>query len=265
MQNTKLATKSEVLKYMRSKKFAIDVLRNIENYSHHNFVSIASMNDKVVTLRDWAEEIEEEKRQQTTAVSVRFAYDFEAAVFLALKAAGFTVLSKDKANSTARCDVRVATSDFGIVPFEIKTTQGADGWTGATHSEEAGKVESYILIKYVLDMDKEIPVNGGNFQGVLKECHFSVIEMGVSWNGKATTSNSSTTGKIPAEKADEYNQGVIFGKAVGKVKWCKILTENLMNHRDASGTLVSGDESQPAQLPLMARAHNFSETTGVRA
>jgi len=230
-------TKSVLLAYMRSKPFALSVLQNIERYSHHNFLSIASMNDKVRTLRDWAEEIEEEKRQQTTAVSVRFAYDFEAAVFLALKAAGFTVLSKDKANSTARCDVRVVTSDYGIVPFEIKTTQGVSGWTGATHSEEAGKVESYILVKYILDYDKEIPVNGGDFTGVLKECHFSVVEMGVSWNGKPTTSNSSTTGKIPAEKEEEYNQGVVFGEAVGKQVWCKILCDDLNAYRASSGKL----------------------------
>jgi len=274
-------TKKQLFDFLNSKAFAIAVLRNIEENVHLNFMSIRNMlaSRDISTLMRWAEHIEEEKRQRTTTVSVRFAYDFEAAVWKALEAAGFALFSKDAAASTARCDVRVETVDAGIIPFEIKTTQGKDAWTGATHSEEAGKVDNYILISYELDYSTRIPtldevITGQDFTGVIKAAHFAVTsptedgEPIIKWLGKATKSNSATTGKIPLEKAGEYVNHVVIGDVLvtkQMKKWCRPVRVSLDGYRNASGTLVSGNESQPAQLPLMARVHNFSETAGVRA
>ena len=102
-------TKKQLLDFLNSKAFAIAVLRNIEENVHFNFMSIRNMlaSRGISTLMLWAAHIEEEQRQRTTTVSVRFAYDFEAAVWKALEDAGFTLFSKDAASSTARCDVRV--------------------------------------------------------------------------------------------------------------------------------------------------------------
>ena len=80
------------------------------------------MDDTIVTIRDWAEAIEEQKRQQTSAVSVRFAYDFEFALVRACKDFGIAVLGKEEGDAPGH-DFRVITSDDGIIPFEVKTTQ----------------------------------------------------------------------------------------------------------------------------------------------
>jgi hypothetical protein len=60
---------------LRSKEFALHVINLVERTAAAHFASAALMDDTIVTIRDWAEAIEEQKRQQTSAVSVRFAYD----------------------------------------------------------------------------------------------------------------------------------------------------------------------------------------------
>ena len=227
----KLHTRNKTLQALRSKDFALHVISLVERTAAAHFASAALMDDSIVTIRDWAEAIEEQKRQQTSAVSVRFAYDFEFALVRACKDFGIAVLGKEEGDAPGH-DFRVITSDDGIIPFEVKTTQSANGWTGSTHSEGKGKAESYVLVSYELDYELPIPKNTFSFTNVIKAVHFSVLdECAVAWNGEATDNNSSTTGKIHVNSVDEYRKSISLGSVEPKQKWCKCLREDIAQYR----------------------------------
>ena len=227
----KLYTRSDTLKMLRSKEFALHVISLVESTAAAHFASAALLDDSIVTIRDWAEAIEEQKRQQTSAVSVRFAYDFEFALVRACKDFDIAVLRKEEGDAPGH-DFRVITSDNGIVPFEVKTTQSANGWTGSTHSKGKGKAESYVLVSYELDYDLPIPKNTFSFENVIKAVHFSVLDdCAVAWSGEATDSNSASTGKIHVNSVDEYRKSISLGSVEPKIKWCKCLREDIAQHR----------------------------------
>jgi hypothetical protein len=126
----------------------------------------------------------------------------------------------------------VITSDDGIIPFEVKTTQGSNGWTGSTHSEGKGKAESYVLVSYELDYDIPIPKNTFSFENVIKAVHFSVLDgCPVSWSGVATDNNSTSTGKISVNHIDEYRKSISLGSVGPNPKWCKCFRENVAKCR----------------------------------
>ena len=231
----KLHTRIETLQMLRSKEFALHVIALVERTAAAHFASATLMDDNIVTIRDWAEAIEEQKRQQTSAVSVRFAYDFEFALVKACKDFGITVLRKEEGDAPGH-DFRVITSDDGIIPFEVKTTQGSSGWTGSTHSKGKGKAESYVLVSYELDYDLPIPKNTFSFENVIKAVHFSVLDgCPVTWSGKATDNNSTSTGRISINHIDEYRKSISLGDAKipqgSRAKWCKCLREDIAQHR----------------------------------
>ena len=231
----KLHTRNKTLQALRSKDFALHTINLVERTAAAHFASAALMDDTIVTIRDWAEAIEEQKRQQTSAVSVRFAYDFEFALVRACKDFGIAALGKEEGDAPGH-DFRVVTSDDGIIPFEVKTTQSSNGWTGSTHSEGKGKAESYVLVSYELDYELPIPKNTFSFTNVIKAVHFSVLDnCAVAWNGEATDNNSSTTGKISINHIDEYRKSISLGDAKipqgSRAKWCKCLREDIMQYR----------------------------------
>ena len=227
----KLHTRSDTLKVLRSKEFALHVISLVESTAAAHFASAALLDDSIITIRDWAEAIEEQKRQQTSAVSVRFAYDFEFALVRACKDFDIAVLRKEEGDAPGH-DFRVITSDDGIIPFEVKTTQSANGWTGSTHSKGKGKAESYVLVSYELDYDLPIPKNTFSFENVIKAVHFSVLDdCAVAWSGEATDSNSASTGKIHVNSVDEYRKSISLGSVEPKIKWCKCLREDIAQHR----------------------------------
>jgi len=226
-----LYTRKKTLQMLRTKEFALHVIALVERTAAAHFTAASSMDDSIVTIRDWAQAIEEQKRQQTSAVSVRFAYDFEFALVRACKDFGVAVLGKEEGDAPGH-DFRVITSDDGIIPFEVKTTQSANGWTGSTHSEGKGKAESYVLVSYELDYDLPIPKDTFSFENVIKAVHFSVLDdCAVAWSGEATDSNSSTTGKIHVNSVDEYRKSISLGSVEPKQKWCKCLREDMSQHR----------------------------------
>ena len=227
-------TKVQVLTILRSKEFWIQVVDAVESYSMTHFISQAAADPEISTLGDWARAIEEDKRQQTSALTVRFAYDFEAWIRkIAEVSFGINILPKDE--NTAGNDFRVQTSDCGIIPFEVKTTQSINGWTGSTHSEGRGKVDNYVLVSFGLDLD--YPINTGSFKmpGVITDVHASVVsdDIPVMWGGSATTSNSSTTGKIPSSSHDSYLSAIAFGSVKKNKVWCKCLRESLAEYRQS--------------------------------
>jgi len=227
-------TKQEILRTLRSKTFALHVIRIVEQTAACHFISAAQMDNSIKTIRDWAESVEEQKRQQTSAVSVRFAYDFEFAISRACKDFGIDVLRKEEGHAPGH-DFRIRTVDAGIIPFEIKTTQSKQGWTGSTHSEGKGKAESYVLISYELDVDLPISSDRVSFYGVIQSAHFAVLDScEVAWTGEATDNNSSTQGKIHINAFDEYQGSISLGSVEPARKWCKILREELNIYRDSN-------------------------------
>ena len=220
-----------MMQMMRSKEFALHVIDLVEQTAACHFMSAIQNDKSIKTIRDWAESVEEQKRQQTSAVSVRFAYDFEFAIRQACKDFGLPVLNKEEGDAPGH-DFRIDTVDVGIVPFEIKTTQSNRGWTGSTHSKGKGKAENYVLVSYELDLDLPFPDNDVSFSGVIKSVHFAVLYgCEVDWAGEATDSNSSTAGKIHIDVFDEYKKSISLGDAQPAKKWCKILRENIDTYR----------------------------------
>lgn len=232
----------DILRTMRTKEFAYRVLDKVETHAGNHFLSLYHMAG-VKTIGEWGEIIEEEKRQQTTAKTVRIAYDFEYAIKQVLEELGVKTLSKtDESTDEGRCDFKVEASD-GIHSFEVKTTQGTGGWTGATHSEGRGKAWNYILIQYELNNDASL--GNSNLYGLFKTAHFSVTSQVnnkpvITWSGQATNTNSSTTGKIPITMFEEYRKMVSAGSVIRTnqtKKWCKIGKVDLRSHRNSLNRL----------------------------
>lgn len=221
-------TKKEILNILRSREFVYRTLEIVESVLAYSFLSRVLLDESIVTIDDWAKELEEQKRQQTTVVSVQVAYVFEGALLKACKEFGLDALKKEEGESAGH-DFRIRTSDGDIMMFEVKTTQNVKGWTGSTHSEGKGKADNYVLINYGLDKDLPIPTDGSPFTGVINAIHVSVLdsECNVDWNGEATDRNSSTTGKIPAYALEAYKKSIVFGSAKPNRKWCKIIREKL--------------------------------------
>ena len=231
-----MKTKKQVFEILRSREFWIEVVDAVESVAMCHFKSQAMADSSINTLGAWARSIEEKKRQQTSALTVRFAYDFEAWIRkVAKESFGIDILPKDE--TTAGNDFRVKTVDEGIIPFEVKPTQNINGWTGSTHSEGKGKAENYVLASFTLDLDYAIDADPSNLsmRGVITHLHSSVLgdDVSVSWNGKATDSNSSTTGKIPSSAHDSYLPAIAFGSVKKNKLWCKCLRESVAEYRQS--------------------------------
>ena len=232
-----MKTKKQVFEILRSREFWIEVVDAVESVAMCHFKSQAMADSFINTLGAWARSIEEKKAQQTSALTVRFAYDFEAWIRkVAKESFGIDILPKDETISGN--DFRVKTADEGIIPFEIKTTQGASGWTGSTHSEGKGKAENYVLASFTLDLDYAIDSDPLNLsmRGVITHLHSSVLgdsDASLSWSGKATDNNSRSTGKISSSTHDSYLPAIAFGSVKKNKVWCKCLRESLAEYRQS--------------------------------
>ena len=232
-----MLSKKESLEILRSEEFWFTLTNSVESTVGHHFVPQIAADPSITTLGEWARAIEERKRQQTSALTVRFAYDFEARFRQVARQFGVDIL--DKEESDVGCDFRVRTSDCGVIPFEVKTTQSVQGWTGSTHSEGKGKADNYVLISFELDLEYPISTSTFKLPGVIKSLHCSVLgdDIPVNWNGAATNSNSSTTGKIPSSAFESYKKTIVFGSVKKNRVWCKCIREDIryrLNKREAA-------------------------------
>ena len=190
-------------------------------------MSLVDADPAIRTVGDWAEAVEEEVRQSTSVLTVRFAYDFEARIRQVARLHGVEILDKDE--SEVGCDFRVVTSDFGIIHFEVKTTLSLNGWTGSTHSEARGKAQNYALVSFELNLDYPISNTSMSLAGVISAVHISVLDDSVpfNWNGNASNSNSSTTGKVASSSYKAYSKSVVFGSVKKNRVWCKCIREDI--------------------------------------
>lgn len=231
-----MGTIDNILKTMRTKKFALEVLSMVEEVAGHHFYSLHHLGG-ASTIREWGELAEDDPSQRTSQITVRVCHDFEYAIAKVLKDKyGYEIVPKSGTNNiVGNFDVAVKSGET-VLAFEVKTTQSKD-WTGSTHSHNCGKVPFYALIQYDLDLD--IPLGSNSLHGLFKACHFSVTSpLGdgtaiIEWNGQATDSNSRTTGKIKKGNADKYQPMICLGSTsiVRARKWTKIIKEDLTPYR----------------------------------
>lgn len=224
-----MKTYNELVAFMRTKQFAINVMALVESVVGDNYKSLRRLEPTIKTLRDYVQHVEESPGQQTVWLTVRSAYDFEYAIKRVLDDAGFNTVSKVHNREEQKNDFGVKTHDKGDIYFEVKTSQSDNGWTGSTHSEGSGKIDNYVLINYELDKDLILPsLDTCSIDGMFKSVHFSVIDaLGLGWTGDATDKSSFTTAKIHVDQYGAYSEQVVLGSVAPKKKWCSIVRENL--------------------------------------
>jgi hypothetical protein len=238
-----MKTHEELMMFMRTRQFAVDVLALVESVVGDNFKSLRRLEPSIKTINDYVQHVEEDKVQQTVYLTVRAAYEFEYAIKRVLSDAGFDTVAKTHNNEEQKNDFGVSIAGrVDPIYFEVKTTQSDNGWTGATHSEGSGKVDNYVLVSYNVDRDMELPsLDTSAIHGLFKSVHFSVIDgLEVAWSGGATDKSSFTKAKVPVEKEREYSKQIVLGSVIPKRVWCEIIRESLEEMRDKSGKLITG-------------------------
>ena len=226
-----------ILETRRTKRFALEVLRQVEQCAGYHFYSLYHLGG-AKTVREWGELAEDDPSQRTSQITVRVCHDFEYAIAKVLKDSyGYEIIPKsDATDIEGNFDVAVQKGKT-VVAFEVKTTQSSNGWTGSTHSAGCGKVPFYVLIQYELDLDIEL--GSQTLNGLFKSCHFSVtspVEDGsaiIQWMGQASETNSRTTGKVRKDDALEYDFMICLGSVdtARSRKWTKTLKEDLAQYR----------------------------------
>ena len=226
-----------MLETMRTKRFALEVLQSVEQCAGYHFYSLYHLGG-AKTIREWGELAEDDPSQRTSQITVRVCHDFEYAIAKVLKESyGYEVVPKSGTNEIeGNFDVAIQKGET-VLAFEVKTTQSTNGWTGSTHSAGCGKVPFYALIQYELDLDSEL--GSQSLHGLFKSCHFSVtspLDNGdaiIQWSGKASKTNSRTTGKIRKGDAFQYDFMLCLGSVSTERcrKWAKTLKEELSEYR----------------------------------
>jgi hypothetical protein len=237
-----MKTYSELVSFMRTKQFAIDVLALVESVVGDNFKSLRRLEPSIKTLNDYVNHVEENEGQKTVFLTVRSAYEFEYAIKRVLSDSGFDTVSKLHNAKEQKNDFGVKVGDRKkVVYFEVKTTQSDVSWTGSSHSEGSGKIDNYVLVSYELARDMELPpLSTSAIDGMFKSAHFSVVDgFDMGWAGEATDTSSFTHAKIRTTQAELYTGCVALGGVRPKSKWCKILRESLDTYRDVNNVLIN--------------------------
>jgi hypothetical protein len=185
-----------------------------------------------ISINTLLECLEDAKGQHTVLSTARLSYD-GVKFYLAFKANDF-FKNYDKANikvlSLNNLDENseIITKSFDvlfsingeIVALEIKVTQSAKSFTGATHSTK--KVNDYLLISLSIDRDSIIEENKKYVKGVFA---MMVSLKKEEWNGKASDNSSWT--KLDFKVGRDYSDNLICGGFKKKKTNMEIVFENL--------------------------------------
>jgi len=236
-----MRTKKQLMTALKSKAFALQVVKKVEEISGDNFKSLRRLHTDIETIQDYLEYVESDKGQQSVWLTIRFAYEFENAIQYTLRKWGFEVLVKKTIRGMAK-------SDFGIrvkngkkiedVFFEVKTSRSDDKFTGATHSNEAGKVNNYVFVNYAVLLGYSLPplsLNTSAMHGAITDVHFAIMEGDVEWGGKASSNSSFTTARIPINIGNAYT--VSMGITEPKTKYMALVRELLIKYRNKQNIL----------------------------
>lgn len=250
-----MKTYNQLVSFMRTKQFAIDVMALVESVVGDNFKSLRRLEPSIKTLNDYVQHVEENKGQQTVFLTVRSAYEFEYAIKRVLSDNGFDTVSKLHNAQEQKNDFGVRVRDRrDVVYFEVKTSQSDNGWTGSSHSEGSGKIDNYVLVNYELDKDMDLPpLSTSAIHGMFKSAHFSVVDsFDVGWKGEATDKSSFTTAKIHKSQMPTYSSYISLGSVEPKKKWCKIVKESLDKYRDNNNKLMKTNNTNKEKINVIA-------------
>jgi len=230
---------------LKSKGFALQVLKKVEEISGDNFKSLRRLHTDIKTINDYLEYVESDAAQQSVWLTIRFAYEFENAIQYTLRKWGFMVLVKKTIPGKAKSDFGVRVKKRGLgngksqdIFFEVKTSRASNSFTGATHSNEAGKVNNYVFINYAVLGGYVLPPlskNTSAMHGAITDVHFAIMEGDVAWNGKATNNSSFSAAKIPVDIGDAYT--VSLGVTIPKIKYMALERALLSEHRNKKNIL----------------------------
>lgn len=216
--------KQEVLKEIRNPQVYLKkILKYVEENVEDAF-NIACR--KKLSINKWKpnETFGNQINQKTVLLTVRMFDLWETALVDVLKEHlnnKFKGVTVEHAHDS-KGDLVVKFPDNSEKIWEIKTTQGKNSFTGATHS--ASKYQDYILISYAIDRDKVLRLKeeGGNKDFITELAVFVWDNMEAKWLGKPSDNSSWTTLKIPIEIKSKRPEIVVVGSLIPKQKWCEI-------------------------------------------
>ncbi len=228
--------KQKILNEMRNPKlYAEKILKYVEENVDDAF-NIACR--KNLSIDEWQpnESFGNQLNQKTVLLTVRMFDLWETAIVDVLK----EELKKFKVDVRPSHD---SVGDFEIIfpstekmKWEIKTTQGKDSFTGATHS--ASKCNNYIFISYAIDKKLKLKEREKNKGFITELAVFVWDDMKLAeWMGKPSESSSWTTLKIPSKVKQDRPEIIVIGKLESKQKWCRIIRKKLLFNKKSQATL----------------------------
>ena len=186
---------------------------------------------KNLSLNEWQPDSSfgDQLNQKTVLLTVRMFDLWETAIVDVLNEhlhKKFKVNVKPSHDSIG--DLEIIFPDGKKEKWEVKTTQGKDSFTGATHS--ASKCDNYILISYNINKEMKLKENSDNKGFVTEIAVFVWDNMKMAkWQGKPSENSSWTTLKFPSEIINVKPEIVVVGTLEPKAKWCKIVRQKLVN------------------------------------
>ena len=223
--------KQEVLKAMRNPElYTRGILKYVEENLEDAFNIVCR---KRLSINQWKPDATfgNQINQKTVLLTVRMFDLWETALIDVLREhlrRKFNKVTVEHAHDS-KGDLVIKFPDDSEKIWEIKTTQGKDSFTGATHS--ASKYQDYILISYAIDKNKilKLKEDGGNKGFVTELAIFVWDKMKSKWIGKASKNSSWTTLRLSSKIKEKRPEIVVVGSLVAKKKWCEIKRVDLKN------------------------------------
>jgi len=220
--------KQKVLQEMRKPEiYTKDILKYIQDNIDDAFNYACRKN---ISLNEWQpdSDYKGQLQQKTVFLTVRMFTLWETALVEVLNEKLKKLRVKAKPAHDSIGDLEIYFPNREVMKWEIKTTQGKDSFTGATHS--ASKCNNYILISYNIDKDLKLSEKEGENKGIITEIAVFVWEdmKLAKWQGKPSENSSWTTLKLPSEILNIKPEIIVLGSLEPKKKWCKIIRKNLL-------------------------------------
>ena len=99
-----MKTKKQLMKALKSKTFALQVLKKVEEISGDNFKSLRRLHTDIKTIQDYLDYVESDTGQQSVWLTIRFAYEFENAIQSVLRKWRYEILVKKTIPGKAKSD-----------------------------------------------------------------------------------------------------------------------------------------------------------------
>lgn len=219
--------KEKIINEIRNPKiYLIDILNYVEKNVEDAF-NICCRKNLSINEKYPDSKYQGQLGQKTVFISVRMFDLWETAIIEILSTnikTKFPMINIKPINDTIG-DMAIIFPYGEEMRWEIKTSQGQDSFTGATHS--ASKCNNYILINYSINRDLKLK-QGIRNEGFIKELAVFVWnDMEAEWMGEPSKNSSFTSLKIPSEIKIKRPEIIVVGDLQPKTKWCRIKRKEL--------------------------------------